>query len=505
MALAMGGCQSPWSSAGDTSHWDASAATSADATPADGTTSTASDVTGRSADIRLGSVSTSGDDQAMATVLDDLQQVGQIDPVAQQKLLEKLRETEPAMRPLVAQQFRAALAYHEQLMAESPASSTRAAAWPNANQSDPIGKLVDPRALRRDSVYEQVLSQATPAAIPVPGLDEPGVPPGVPPLASPDVPPAFAGDTSAASPIPSQPGTTVPTTSDGEPAIETPRAPVRVSYETTGNKLPGVEPAVLRTPATGTALDGTSPHPGPPSKELDVDWQQLVEEAAADLSRKVPDSPQSTAEVHQHVSLRILELLAGHTEEALRPIPHISPTEQQYWSAQLFALATYLDHHTQPDDKCRAAASAVQLDEALAHLRELGALSLRNLTFCTRVYDFGVYDPCDGTTFSPGQQISLYAEVENYRSESTEKGYTTSLGTSYEIIDDDDQRVDSGQFPDVEDCCRSRRRDFHIQYGLALPKDIGPGNYRLALVVKDRLSDKIGHGSIPLKIGDSRR
>ena len=68
-------------------------------------------------------------------------------------------------------------------------------------------------------------------------------------------------------------------------------------------------------------------------------------------------SPASTAEVHQHVSLRLLRLLAGQTEAAMEPIPHISPAEQDYWSQQIFALATYLDHHSQPDDKRRAAAS----------------------------------------------------------------------------------------------------------------------------------------------------
>jgi hypothetical protein len=132
--------------------------------------------------------------------------------------------------------------------------------------------------------------------------------------------------------------------------------------------------------------------------------------------------------VHQHVSLRILWLLGGETEKALEPIPHIAPAEQDYWSRQLFALATYLDHHTQPDDKRRAAASVTHLDEATASLRELGALSLRNLTFCQNVYGYGSLEPFANDHFSPGQQVSLYVEVENYHSKSTEKGYCTSLG-----------------------------------------------------------------------------
>jgi hypothetical protein len=235
-----------------------------------------------------------------------------------------------------------------------------------------------------------------------------------------------------------------------------------------------------------------------------TDCQLLVRQAAEELGRRVPPSPASTAEVHQHVSLRILRLLAGDTEKALDPIPHLGPAEQDYWSRQLFALATYLDHHAQPDDKRRAAASVAQLDEAVLHLREISPLVLRNLSFCKNVYGYGAIQPYDKQQFSPGEQVSLYVEVENYRSQSTEQGFRTLLASSYEVLDDKDKRVDGAEFPDVDDYCRNRRRDFHIQYGISLPQTIAPGRYRLNLVVKDRLSDKIGQGTAMFEIRERR-
>jgi hypothetical protein len=231
----------------------------------------------------------------------------------------------------------------------------------------------------------------------------------------------------------------------------------------------------------------------------------LVESAAADLSRRTSASPATTAEVHQHASLRMLHLLAGDTEKALEPIPHISPVEQDYWSRQLFALATYLDHHSQTDDKRRAAASVIHLDQAVSSLRELGSLSLRNLSFCKNVYGYGAIELCPEDRFLPGQHVTEYVEVENYRSTATEKGYRTSLGSSYEIVTEEGTRVGGGEIPDVEDFCRSRRRDFHIQYGLTLPDSIGPGKYRLQLVIKDRQSDKIGHASAAFEIRGAGR
>jgi hypothetical protein len=106
--------------------------------------------------------------------------------------------------------------------------------------------------------------------------------------------------------------------------------------------------------------------------------------------------------------------------------------------------------------------------------------------------------------FSPGQQVALYVEIENYHSKSTEKGYCTSLGSTYEVLNDHGERIAGGEFPDVDDCCRSRRRDFHIQYGLTLPERMEPGRYRLQLVIKDRQSDKMGHATIAFEIRGNR-
>jgi hypothetical protein len=238
-------------------------------------------------------------------------------------------------------------------------------------------------------------------------------------------------------------------------------------------------------------------------QEVSRDWRRLIEMAADELRRATPDSPTTTAEVHQLVTLRFLHLLAGDTDQALTAIPHLSPTEQDYWSRQMFALATYLDHHAQPDDKRRAAAGVIHLDEAVSSLRELASLSLRNLSFCKNVYGYGAIEPYDADRFSPGEQVSLYVEIENYHSRSTEKGYCTSLGSTYEILNDQGVRVDGGTMPDVDDCCRSRRRDFHIQYGITLPKTLAPGQYHFNLIVKDRQGDKIGHATVAFEIRGS--
>ncbi len=79
----------------------------------------------------------------LAGVLDQLQQIRAIDPTAESKLMEQLRQTPAESWPLVAEQFRASLAYREQL-ASTPARSVdsadhtepSASAYSNARQRD---------------------------------------------------------------------------------------------------------------------------------------------------------------------------------------------------------------------------------------------------------------------------------------------------------------------------------------------------------------------------------
>src|SRR3972149_2681149 len=53
--------------------------------------------------------------QAMLEIMDELRQIGALDPAAENKLIEDLKQTDPTLWPLVMQQFRAAIAYKRRL------------------------------------------------------------------------------------------------------------------------------------------------------------------------------------------------------------------------------------------------------------------------------------------------------------------------------------------------------------------------------------------------------
>jgi hypothetical protein len=196
----------------------------------------------------------------------------------------------------------------------------------------------------------------------------------------------------------------------------------------------------------------------------------------------------------------MLYLLAGRREDALRPIPSISPSMQDFWSKQLFGLATLLDTEQIAEPTRRAGEAERHLIEAIARLGESSPLLVRNLAFVTDVQSFGAYKPLAKNEFVPGQRVLLYAELENFKSNETPKGSYTALQSSYQILDSRGQRVADHEFSVNEEYCHGPRRDFFIGYEFLLPKHIYPGKHILQLTVTDLNSQKIGQSNIEFTV-----
>ncbi len=200
--------------------------------------------------------------------------------------------------------------------------------------------------------------------------------------------------------------------------------------------------------------------------------------------------------------MRMLYLLAGRRDDAVQPIPSAPPADQEFWSKQIYGLATWLDTERAGDATRRAAETKQILEEAVTRLGESAPLVVRNLAFCTEVQSYGCTTRFKTYEFVPDQEVLLYAEVENFTSEATPKGFHTSLRSSYQIFDNRGQRVADHQFPTTEEYCQNPRRDFFIGYRLRLPKRIYPGKHTLQLTIEDLKSHKVGQSSIELTIRD---
>ncbi len=379
-----------------------------------------------------------------------------LDPAAEHQLRSELRQARQDEWPLVVKQFRSALAYRAELLARE---SRQASEFKRVSHTTQFPAI--PQQMGNENTSATDIQKLQAAVVQAESMH----------LASHVTPVATT-----------QNPTPIPARSD----------PLPVRGTTVANQSSFGGPTSLGGEVTQASHVAAT----------NAGWQTHLTSAIDAMQQQVKTHPGNTDELQEHMRLRMLLLMAGRETDSLAPIPGASPTEQDYWSKQLFALSTYFDANRQPDTKQRAAGALVHLDAARAKLAELATLQVRNLTFVNKVDGYGLYDAHKDTKFKPGDQVTLYTEIDNFRSESTKDGYRTTLATSYEVVDTQGRRVDGAQFPEVEDVCRNQRHDFHMQYGVALPTRIYPGQYELRLIITDQLTHKIGQATILFEIVD---
>jgi hypothetical protein len=273
------------------------------------------------------------------------------------------------------------------------------------------------------------------------------------------------------------------------------------------------KPADLHvTPASAVAPAGTTAATVRPTTyerapELPKSFEQRLYELIVELeSPAAPgESTDATDAIAREVHLRLLYLIAGRREDALRPINGMEPARQEFWSRELYGLGALFDAQRIPDNQVRAAEAALHLSDATARLRDAAALVVRSMAFCTEVHSYGVYKPFEQYTFQPGQEVLLYAEIENFKSELSPDGFRTALVSRYQIIDKQGQQIEEHDFGSTEEVCRQRRRDFFIRYQFTLPTRLYDGGYTLKLTIEDTLGQKIGQSSIDFTIKDGGR
>jgi hypothetical protein len=232
-------------------------------------------------------------------------------------------------------------------------------------------------------------------------------------------------------------------------------------------------------------------------------WPDRLDAAIKALESEARQSPQSSAELTRQARLRLLYLAGGRREDALRPIPSASPAMQDSWSQMIYGLATWMDTERLPDSSRRAAEARQQLVAAANRLGEIAPLLVRNVSFAENVRSYGDIVPFAKAEYTPGQEILLYAELENFKSEETPKGFHTQFRGSYEIFDARGQRVTAQELGKTEEYCRNHRRDFFLVYNFRLPKRIYSGRHTLQLTVEDLHGQKIGQSSLEFTVKTS--
>ncbi len=403
--------------------------------------------------------------EAMAQVSPMLAEIAVADPELHGEVLQQLSGTKPSLWTLAVQSAQHRLAYKQQLAEKSKAGSdTKQVA---AAKPAPPAKLPSPYTTSDDSDVVQAS-----ATVDTPTKTADSMAPDSTPM--PDAMPMVVGGDA----------------SQQQPSVIQNHHLLDESERVAMSSKGGASSAAPRAKALF-----------PPEPAKPTDWRGHVDAAITQLGASASSPPKSVDEARERMRLQLLHLVSGDTKQAVTPAAGLSSAEQGYWSNQLYAMSTMLDENGPADLRTRVDAAARHQSEASAKLRSMGNLQVRNFVACREVYGYGAYEPSSDTRYAPGDQLVLYAELDNYRSDATAEGYRTTFDSSYRLVNQAGDEAASGDFPVVDDLCLTLRRDFHIQYALTLPTTLTPGDYRLELSVTDRLGQKIGHDQMMITIG----
>lgn len=227
-------------------------------------------------------------------------------------------------------------------------------------------------------------------------------------------------------------------------------------------------------------------------------WRAELERTIAALEQEVATLKPSNVSnaqndyLRKHVALRQLYLLTDRQERALTAIPGIDPADQEFWQQVFWGMSNYMDLQHIPRPQDRASQTISQFNTAVRRLQEQADLQIRNVAFCRQIQYFGNYERFPRDEFRPGQEVLLYAEVENFKSEPTADGqYRTLLRSTIEILSPNGELRKQIDFAATEDLCRNYRRDYFHNYQFVIPDRIPLGPHTLKLTVFDELSGRM--------------
>jgi hypothetical protein len=454
------------------------------------------------------------DSRQMLALLAELQSAGAVDAKTQQELLDDLKQTDPALWPQLIRQFRTALAYRQHMAGAVPGATTpSSASLPTtaAISATPMGSMPGAAGSQLDPLAAMFSQMQASAARSVGSLTSPGDS-----LLGPSITATPAG---ASAVMAAQASLNSDATSND--AVAPTEASDALSAPPSKPKGPQPANAVQRAslivdsapdrgsktnpaPRTAKSTASTSPKSGHQSaasnaKDADESRQRLTETILAAESQAAGGQT-TPAEIERQLHLRFLYLAAGRRDDALRPIQGLPPDQQEFWTKELYGLGTYLDAQRIADPERRATEAALHLHEAAGRLGEMASPVVHNLTFCKEVTSYGVFKRFPKYEFKPAEEVLLYCEIENLKSQSTDLGFHTNIKSSYQILDNRGERISEQEFPPSDDYCSNPRRDFFIPYFIALPKRINPGNYTLQLTIEDTQRNKIGQSSIQFTV-----
>jgi len=165
-------------------------------------------------------------------------------------------------------------------------------------------------------------------------------------------------------------------------------------------------------------------------------------------------------------------------------------------------------------------AAAEVFDQASAAISTVQNVRIAQAALCRRVMGFGQYDPFPTNTFLAGRpnRALVYVEVDrlSHRAARDRDSGAADLGWSSSDFDQMwavEVSEELGLWHDADgslqwrrpeqtvvEVSRKRRRDFYLVQTIDLPETLSVGNYKLKIVIKDKISGSTDEVTVPIQV-----
>jgi hypothetical protein len=150
-----------------------------------------------------------------------------------------------------------------------------------------------------------------------------------------------------------------------------------------------------------------------------------------------------------------------------------------------------------PDGSTRAA----QIRSAVQVLEDRVPLAVAHLRLCRRVLGFGAFEPLEPSELRAGKPAILYCEMTGVRYETKDAKFVSHLYSRVELLSTrDNTKIWEQALGEAEDQCRTRRRDYYVNYRICLPASVAPGEYRLRLNQTDLVARQTASAELRLTV-----
>jgi hypothetical protein len=230
------------------------------------------------------------------------------------------------------------------------------------------------------------------------------------------------------------------------------------------------------------------------------DWEFLVRMGADQLRNKIEQTPHGRTFANEG-RLRVLEMLLGNRNEAVKPITGADKPVNEFMANQMLGFTAFFDEAGMPEQRTRNTNALFRFDESLLELRKVCPIKLKKVQFVREWDTFGCFvlrnEDCRA-----GEKLELYMELENPTVRQTQQGYNVSASVSYEIRDRTANVLQKIDHIAVQETTPSQKRDYCIGLRVVLPEKIPPGQYHLRVSVTDTNDETMSYAEeqVPFKV-----